>query len=63
MSGSLQEFDKQQQFHVTVVYLSLHVQHWEQEWHRLLKYISKVLIIALLPMVSTFSHVFLFPLF
>ena len=63
MSGSLREFDKRQQFHVTVVYLSLSVQHWEQEWHRLLKYISKVLIIALPPMVSTFSHVFLFPLF
>lgn len=63
MSGSLQEFDKRQQFHVTGVYLPLHVQHWEQEWLRLLKYISKVLIIALLPMVSTFSHVFLFPLF
>lgn len=60
MSGSQWEFDKWQQFYVTVVYLSLHVQHWEKEQHRLLKYISKGLKIALPPMVSVFSGVFFF---
>lgn len=52
MSGSQRELDKRQQFYVTMVYLSLHVQHWEKEQHRLLKYVPKLLKIALPTMVS-----------
>lgn len=51
MSGSQRELDKWQQFYVTVVYLSLHVWHWEKEQHRLLKYVPKLLKIALPAMV------------
>lgn len=40
--------------------LSQHVQHWEQERQRSLKFINKVLKTALPPMISIFSRVFFF---
>lgn len=62
MSGSQREFDKWQQFCVTVVYLSSHVPPWEEEQHRLQKYVCKIFKIALQPIVLIYI-LFLFFVF